>query len=362
MKGSYNGKLQIELFGSSHGEKIGARVFGLPMGMPIDAELIRERAERRRPGGPWVSSRREADQTVWTKGVENGVITGDCVEFEIANTDARPGDYIPEIFRPSHGDYTHFRKYGTLPTGGGDYSGRMTAPLVVIGALCETALRYRYGFEPTVGSLIRNIGPIPFADSGETPTAERLKRLRSELIPTENEEDRKRAEALLSSLCASLDSVGGSFTVWILAGEGKMLPVGLGEPFFDSFESRLSSLLFSIPGVKGVSFGDADSMITGFGSEMNDPFAISEGHVVTTSNHSGGLQGGLTNGMPVYFTVKCKPTPSIGIVQKSVNRNEEETELQLNGRHDPCFMLRAIPAAEAVTWITLYEFTEALND
>ncbi|MFZ5974240.1 MAG: chorismate synthase [Bacillota bacterium] len=350
MSGTWGSRLRLSIFGESHGEAIGMVVDGLPPGMAVDTALIEEDMARRAPGQSWMSTpRREPDKVRIVSGVYNGRTTGTPICGVIENTNVRSSDYsrFADIARPGHADYTGFVRYkGYNDTrGGGHFSGRLTAPVVFAGAL---ARMYLLDKGVTVGARIARLGGVDDVPV-ETIGKELLQKLRKSAFPTCDE---ARAEAMQERILmaqAEADSVGG-FIECMATG----LPPGWGDPFFDSLESRIAMLLFSVPAVKGVEFGAGFAIADMRGSEANDAFIVQDGDIVTRSNNNGGILGGISSGMPIVVRVAIKPTPSIGKKQKTVNmREKSETEIEIAGRHDPCILPRAVPVIEAAVLIAL---------
>lgn len=350
MSGTWGNRLRLSIFGESHGQAIGMVVDGLPPGLIVDESLIAEDMARRAPGLSWMTTpRREPDRVRILSGVYDGRTTGTPVCGIIENTNVKSSDYsrFADIARPGHADYTGFVKYKGYndPRGGGHFSGRLTAPVVFAGALARGYLSDK---GVTVGARIARLGGVDDATMGKIDT-ELLQTLRESAFPTL---DALRAGAMqrkIRDAQAESDSVGGIIECIAIG-----LPAGWGDPFFDSLESRISSLLFSIPAVKGVEFGDGFAIADLRGSEGNDAFAVKDGDIVTRSNRNGGILGGISSGMPVVVRAAIKPTPSIGKKQKTVHMREKtETEIEVAGRHDPCILPRAVPVIEAAVMIAL---------
>ena len=353
MSDSYGKNLTVTVFGESHGAGIGVVVDGLRPGIAVsEAEIARQMA-RRAPGGHLGTTRREADRVEILSGVFNGYTCGTSVCGLIRNQNAQSSDYeqLALLPRPSHADYPAHVKYRGFEDyrGGGHFSGRLTAPLVFAGALCRMALADR-GI--AVGSHILQLHSLterPFAadDLGE----ERLADLSAEALPLLEPANRPQLEACIEQACAEGDSVGGVVETAVTG-----LPAGLGDPLFDSMESRLAQILFSVPAVKGLSFGSGFALAGMKGSEANDAYELRDDRIVTATNHNGGILGGITNGMPVVFRTVLKPTPSIAKPQRTVNLTEgREETLRITGRHDPCIIPRAIPVLEACAMIAVYD-------
>ncbi len=351
MSAVFGEHLRLTVFGQSHGEAVGAVLDGFPAGMAIDMDAVEKQLRRRAPGRSALSTaRREEDRPEIVSGVLNGVTTGQPLCVLIRNEDARPGDYgdAVDLLRPGHADYTgHVRYHGFEDArGGGSFSGRLTAPLVFAGALCRQFLASR---GVAVRSHISRLGdltddPIGGAEGG-------LSFLEDMPLPVLRGGLAEEMETAIREAAEAGDSLGGAVTCRV---DG--LPAGLGAPFFDSAESVLSRLLFSIPGVKGVAFGDGFAFASGRGSGMNDAFCLRDGGIGTVTNHSGGINGGVTNGMPLLFTCAVRPTPSIAKEQRTVSlQRMEETVLSVRGRHDPCILPRVCPVIEAMAAIGLTE-------
>ena len=353
MSATFGRNLRMTIFGESHGKGIGLVLDGVPPGTPLDEGFIKEEMARRAPGQNQMSTQRqEKDAFTVESGVFEGKATGTPLCVLIPNSDRHSKDYrlLKDVMRPGHADYAGKIRYKGFNDyrGGGHFSGRLTAPLVFTGALAKTVLAKK-GI--VVGSHIARIGQITdglFNPLGET--AERLLDLRKHTLPVLDGSKAPLMEAEILSAREQQDSVGGVIEVMATG-----LPAGIGDPFFDSLESRLSHVLFSVPAVKGVEFGAGFAIAAMKGSEANDPMTFECGKVKTTRNNNGGITGGISTGMPVLFRVAVKPTPSIGQPQQTVNVTESKnTVLEIIGRHDPCIVPRAVPVVEAVTaWVLL---------
>lgn len=342
----------VDIFGESHGEMIGAVLSSLPSGVPIDMDAIQAFMDRRKAGSEaWSTKRHEPDKPHIVSGLYGGRTTGTPLCMIIENTDTRSKDYDEGLNRPGHADYTGSVRYGGFndPRGGGHFSGRLTAPLVFAGAVAQQILS-RHGIY--AATHIRCIADVederfnPVFVSAEL--ADTLKAMRFPLINTAKQAD---MEQRVIAAAKEKDSVGGVIECAICG-----VPAGLGSPMMHSVESRLASLLFSIPAVKGVSFGEGFGFAARRGSEAGDAYEKSGDHIVTTTNHNGGILGGITSGMPVVFSVAVKPTPSIGKPQRTVNLKTHEFEtLETHGRHDPCIVPRAIAVVEAAANICMLD-------
>ena len=339
MKSAIGQCIQLSVFGESHGEAIGVVIQGFPSGIPIDEKRIEKQMDLRKARGKISTQRKESDIPVFLSGVFEGVTTGTPLCIMIRNENTRSRDYtkMKDIPRPSHADYTAQVKYQGYQDyrGGGHFSGRLTAALTAAGALFLTLLESKGIFVGTHVQQIGNVKDDPFSDQEEI-----LKQQICSLscpLACLNRQKAEEMEQVILQASAQQDSVGG-----ILESAVVGLPAGVGEPMFDSIESRLSHLLFSIGAVKGVEFGDGFALAEMLGSQARDEFIMDRGEIRTSTNHNGGINGGISNGMPLRIRTVIKPTPSIYQMQHSVNmKTKEETELQIQGRHDPAIIHRA---------------------
>ncbi len=345
-------RIKLTIFGESHGPSIGVVIDGLPAGLKLDWDLIEREMKRRAPGqNPLATHRKESDAVSVESGLFEGRTTGMALCARIPNSNQHSKDYslLKEVMRPGHGDFPGYVKFHGCNDyrGGGSFSGRLTAPLVFAGAVAKQLLAQ---IGVTVGAHIASLAGItdrPFSPLGETP--ETLTHLGDNYLALLDESKREPMEQAIAAARADKDSVGGTIACMAVG-----VPVGWGEPYFDSVESRLSHALFSIPAIKGVAFGDGFALAGMRGSEANDPMVLEGGEVRCLTNHNGGVLGGISNGMPISFQVVVKPTPSISKPQQTVNVvRQEETTLEVHGRHDPCIVPRALPVVEAVTAWTL---------
>ena len=334
--------LRLELFGASHESMIGMTLSGFPAGESVDFDALSAFLSRRAPGkNEWSSARSESDTVDFRTGFTDNLSDGTPVTAVIPNTDTRSSDYLAfsSIPRPGHADYAAWVKTGSIPAGGGAYSGRMTAAFCVAGGICLQFLNRR-GI--TVLSRISEIGGI--ADEGELAEDSR-----PGVFPTLSEKKGEEMKAAIAAARAEGDSLGGVSECAVFG-----LPAGLGGPLFEGLEGRIAALLYAIPAVKGVEFGRGFGSARLRGSENNDPFVLRGGRVETSTNNCGGLLGGVTDGMPLVFRAAFKPTPSISKTQNSVDlKNMTETEIAVPGRHDPCIVPRATVCLEAAAAIAL---------
>ena len=348
MKNVYGNAITLTLFGESHGEMIGAVLDGIAPGIAIDYEYIDKKLAMRRPSGKISTARVEADKYNIVSGVYNGYTTGTPLTILIENTNTKSSDYceLKDKPRPGHADYTAGVKYHGYqdPRGGGHFSGRITAALVAVGAILSSALS-RKGI--AIGTHIASIGAVN--DRGFDDLSDDITLLEDRLFPVLSEKSAEEMRALIESVASEGDSIGGILETAIIG-----MPAGVGEPWFDSVESRLSHIVFSVPGIKGVEFGDGFALTNMRGSEANDAFTIEDGRVTTKTNRNGGINGGITNGMPIIMRSAVKPTPSIFKEQETVNLREMTNDtLYLKGRHDPCIVHRARAVIDAVVAIAI---------
>lgn len=347
MAATYKNNIELTIFGESHGKAIGIVIGNLPSGIFIDEKEIQRDMKRRVPGQNQMSTaRKEADQVEIISGIQDGITTGAPLTGIIYNSDQHSKDYslLKTNMRPGHSDYPAYIKYNGFNDvrGGGHFSGRITAPIVFAGSIAKQILKQK-GIK--IGAHILSIGEIQDESFDVNVNDELLDELLEKPYPTLNTEIFDQMEEKILKAKENLNSVGGKVECVALH-----VPAGIGEPFFDSLESHLSSLMFSIPAVKSVSFGDGANIDTMLGSEANDEYYYDEnGNVKTTSNHNGGIIGGISNGMPITVTVTFKPTPSIAKMQHTINvETKENVELEIKGRHDPCIVQRAVVVVEAM--------------
>ncbi len=348
MKSVFGSNLTLSLFGESHGPAIGAVLDGLAPGIPLDLDGIRLRLDQRRGEAALSTARREADEFELVSGFFNGRTTGAPLTILIRNADTHSGDYrqLQALMRPSHADYTAQCKYHGYQDyrGGGHFSGRITAPVVAAGAICRQILE---SHGAVIGSHLLRCGGVedlPFPEQ-EDALRQALRQCSASAFPVLDPDAGERMRRRIAGAKEALDSVGGVIETAVAG-----LPAGLGEPWFWSVESVLSHLLFSVPAVKGVEFGAGFAIAEMAGSEANDPFYYDEnGTVRTRTNRSGGIQGGITNGMPLILRTAIKPTPSIFRPQQTVDLAAgQNATLALKGRHDPAIVHRARAVVDAV--------------
>ena len=355
MSSEFGKNLRVSVFGESHGPAIGVVVNGFPSGESVDPEELGRFLARRAPGNSKLTTaRKEADLPEFLSGIRDNVLTGSPFAALIRNTNQRSGDYkgFEDTPRPSHADFTAAVKWNGAADmrGGGHFSGRLTAPLCVAGGIALQILAKKGIF---VGAHLSAVGSIPDEPFPLRPTPELLKGIAEKDFPVIDAGQGGIMQDAIRNAAAEGDSIGAAIECAAIG-----LPAGLGDPMFDSVESLLAAALFGIPGVKGVSFGSGFGCVGMLGSEHNDPFVIEDGAVRTASNNSGGIQGGITNGMPLLLQVAMKPTASIAKTQRTVSLSGmNETEIAIHGRHDPCIAIRAVPVVEAVTALVLLDLT-----
>ncbi|WP_298016944.1 chorismate synthase [uncultured Dysosmobacter sp.] len=353
MSSEFGKLLKVSVFGQSHGRAIGVNMDGLPAGEPIDLEELNAFLDRRKPGkSPLSTARREADMPIFLSGLENGVTCGSPLCAIIENGDQHSSDYqnLADHPRPSHADYTAQVKWGGHADmrGGGHFSGRLTAPLCIAGGIAKQILARRGVY---VGAHLAAVGTEDDDAFPLRPTKELFDAVAAKTFPVLNDQAGARMQALILAAREAQDSVGG-----IIECAATGLPAGLGDPMFDGIENRLAAALFGVPAVKGVEFGLGFGSSRLHGSENNDPFTVENGAIVTASNRSGGILGGITTGMPLTLRAAIKPTPSISRPQRTVSLSAmEPAELVIHGRHDPCIAHRAVPVIEAVTAVVLLD-------
>ena len=354
MKNTFGSAVTLTLFGESHGEWMGAVLDGVAPGLPVDENRIRSQLTLRRPQDETSTARREADAFSIVSGVYGGKTCGTPICLLIPNRAQNSADYqaLRNIARPGHGDYAQQQKYHGFQDarGGGHGSGRITAPIVAAAGLLLPALEQK---QICIRSHILRCGGISDRrfSAREAELREEMQRLKEQPFPVLEEEARSAMRAEILRAGAEKDSVGGVLETAICG-----LPAGLGEPWFDSVEGMLAHGLYSIPAVKGVSFGDGFALAERRGSESNDSFFAQHGVICTETNHNGGINGGITNGMPILIQTAIKPTPSIGLPQQTVDfETGEPTVLELRGRHDPCIVHRAAVVADSIAALTVFD-------
>lgn len=348
MKNTFGNSVAVTLFGESHGEYIGAVIDGLAPGIEINNEYIANMLTLRRPDGKISTPRKENDEFKIVSGVLNGRATGTPLTILIPNENVKSDDYsqMRTVARPSHADYTAECKYHGYQDsrGGGHFSGRITAALVAAGAICKYALEQKNIF---IGTHVKKCAGVSDREFGDLFLDIRNLNQKKFAVLDESIEDKMRGAIL--DAAAEGDSVGG-----VLETAVNVMPSGVGEPWFDTLESMLSHMMFSIPAVKGIEFGKGFALADMRGSEANDPMRLNGDKIYTVTNNNGGINGGITNGMPIVFRTVIKPTPTIFKSQDTVDyKAMAETTLEAKGRHDPAIVHRARIVQDAATAIVL---------
>lgn len=345
--------ITVEIFGESHAAAIGMTLDGIPAGEQIDMDTLLAFMQRRAPGrNAFSTARHEDDIPEFLCGLYENVTTGAPITAIIRNKDTRSGDYanLQDLPRPSHADYTASVRYGGKNDvrGGGHFSGRLTAPLCTAGGIALQILARR-GIE--IGAHLAKVAGVSDTPFDPLNPKARLHEAGRKAFPVLSDEAGAAMQSEIQAAKKDGDSVGGVIECAVVG-----VPAGRGNPMFDGVENRLAAALFGIPAVRGVEFGSGFAAADMLGSAHNDSFASQNGKIVTTTNHSGGIQGGITNGMPILFRIAIKPTPSIYKEQQTVNlRTGENAILQIHGRHDPCIAVRAVPVTEAVAALCILD-------
>jgi chorismate synthase len=347
MSGSSFGSLfKVTVFGESHGEMIGMVIDGCPAGLVLDMDEVQRELDRRKPGQSKITTqRKEADTARIVSGVFEGKTTGTPIAGLIENADQRSKDYshIENSFRPSHADFTYQEKYGHRDhRGGGRSSARETAARVMAGSIAKQLLR-NYGIE--IYAYVSQVGSIKMPE-GKVD----YKEVESNIVRCPDDVTAKKMIALIEEVKSQGDTIGGVVSCVI-----KGCPVGLGEPVFDKLHADLGKAMLSINAVKGFEYGSGFKGVELRGSQHNDAFENKNNKVITKTNHSGGIQGGISNGMDIEFRVGFKPVATIMKPQESVNKNGDAVTVEGKGRHDPCVVPRAVPIVEAMAALTLVD-------
>ena len=357
MSTTYGKNLKLSIFGGSHDEKIYMTLDGIPAGHKIDMESLLALMARRAPGqNRFSTQRKEPDTPVFTSGLdENYITTGERIECAIFNTNQRSKDYssLLDIPRPSHADYAARMKYGEAVDlrGGGHFSGRLTSLMCVAGGIAMQILKEK-GI--TVASHVYSIGDVGDEKFDPINPAPQMISLAGKEFPTISEEAAEKMMSVIDAARLDLDSVGGVVETAIIG-----LPAGCGEHIFDGVEGRISSFVFGIPAVKGIEFGLGFGSAALLGSQNNDEFYTDGKDVFTSTNNCGGILGGMTNGMPIIFRAAMKPTPSIAKEQNSVSLSKmENVKLKIEGRHDPCVVIRAVPVFESAAAVAILDILQ----
>ncbi len=352
MKNTFGNNITITLFGESHGPAIGVVMDGVPSGVKIDYELMSKMMNQRKAQGTISTGRQEDDIPEILSGVKNGYTEGTPIALAIQNKNVHSSDYnaLENIARPSHADYAGHMKYCGFEdaSGGGHFSGRLTAPLVAAGSICMSMLNQKGIY---IGTHIQKMMNIEDRKFNEDYLYDDIQICNQKLFSVLDDSKGEEMIALINQARNNQDSVGGILDTAIIG-----MDAGVGEPEFDSVESVLSHALFSIPACKGVMFGSGFALADMFGSQANDSFYMNNDKVTTKTNHNGGINGGITNGMPIRFQTVFKPTPSIAQLQNTVNfETKKNVEIEIQGRHDPAIIHRARVVVDAMCAISLVD-------
>lgn len=349
MASTFGTLFRVHTWGESHGGAVGVVVDGCPPRVPFRLEDVQAELDRRRPGqNRLVTQRKESDTVSVLSGVEGCLTLGTPILLMVRNEDARSRDYdeLKEKYRPSHADYTYDAKYGVRAvSGGGRSSARETIGRVAAAAIAKAVLRDRYGVE--VVAWVEKVHSLRATVNSDTVTTQDVE---ASLVRCPDAEASERMIALIEQIRKDGDSVGG-----VVACVARGCPPGWGEPVFDKLEADLAKALLSIPACKGFEIGSGFAGTDLKGSEHNDPFYPEEGRVRTRTNHSGGVQGGISNGEPILMRAAFKPTATILREQETVTNQGEPTTIRGRGRHDPCVLPRAVPIVEAMVALTLVD-------
>ena len=349
MRNIFGNVFTLSTFGESHGEAIGGVVDGMPAGVDIDLDFIQQELNRRRPGQSKITtSRQESDRVEILSGVFEGKSTGCPIGFIVRNSNQRSEDYenMRDVFRPSHADFTYFNKYGIRDhRGGGRSSARETISRCVGGALAKLALR-KLGIRIT--AYTSQVGDIVIDRDYSHYDFDEIER---NIVRCPDAEKAGRMVALIDQVKQEGDTIGGVISCVVQG-----CPIGLGEPAFDKLHAALGAAMMSINAVKGFEYGEGFDGVRARGSEQNDIFVSKDGTIHTLTNHSGGIQGGISNGNDIFFRLAFKPVATLLRPQPTVNAQGQETTLAVKGRHDPCVLPRAVPVVEAMAAMTILDF------
>ena len=345
MSSTFTGQhLRLSIFGQSHSEAVGMTLDGLPAGIPVDLDELQSFLNRRAPGrNDWSTPRREEDRPEFLCGLKDGFTCGAPLSAIIRNSNTRPKDYsqLKITPRPGHADYTAEVKYRGFQdySGGGHFSGRLTAPLCIAGGIVKQALKeLGIAVDARIKAIAGIVDASPFAAS-----------VAGKEFPVADDKIGEQMREAIAKARAEGDSVGGVVECVV-----RGLPAGIGDPMFDGLENQIARMVFAVPAVKGIEFGAGFAAAGLRGSENNDAFCVQDGRIETLTNNAGGILGGISTGMPVVFRAAIKPTPSIAKEQQSVNLNSmEPSALRIEGRHDPCIVPRAVPVIEAAAAIAI---------
>lgn len=356
MASSFGTFLRINIFGESHAKAIGMTIDGLPSGINVNYEKIEVAMSLRHGINSISAARKEEDKVEFICGVLNGKTTGSPLTFIIYNKDIQSASYYKGMVRPSHADLPAYVKYDGFNdfNGGGYFSGRLTACFIVLGVLCDEILEKR---NIKVGSRISSIHTVFDGEIDEKHILKSIENFKDSLFPVANPSIKEEMIKKIEEAKNNNDSVGGTVQSFISG-----LPIGLGEPYFDSLESSISHLMFSLGGVKGIEFGDGFALAKMYGSEANDQLEYDGDKIKYLSNHNGGINGGLSNGNVLTLKTAIKPTSSIGKPQKTINLETKENEIiEIKGRHDPCIVPRIVPVINSILSYVIVDMLMAME-
>jgi chorismate synthase len=349
MSNTFGKIFTLTSFGESHGVGIGGVIDGFPAGIPVDLDFIQQELNRRKPGQSKITTdRKEADQVEFLSGIFEGKSTGCPIAFLVRNTNQHSSDYdnLREVFRPSHADFTYTQKYGIRDhRGGGRSSARETIARCVGGALAKLALK-ELGI--SIQAYTSQVGTIALENDYKKYD---LNLIETNAVRCPDPQKAQEMEEYIAGVKAEGDTIGGIITCVV-----KGCPIGLGEPVFGKLQAALGHAMLTINAVKGFEYGEGFAGVTQRGSEQNDLFFNDKGQINTRTNHSGGIQGGISNGQDIYFRVAFKPVATLLQEQCTVNVKGEEAKVKARGRHDPCVLPRAVPIVEAMTAMTLLDY------
>lgn len=346
---SFGTLFKLTSFGESHGRAIGGIIEGCPAGLKIDVDFVQQELNRRKPSQSHITTqRKESDTVEFLSGIFEGISTGTPIGFIIKNEDAKSKDYahLKESYRPSHADFTYEQKYGVRDyRGGGRSSARETACRIVAGAIAKLFLKEK---NISVQAFVKQVGEIKLEKNFDELD---LSKTEKNEVRCPDEKTARQMITYIEEIKKQGNTVGGIIQCVI-----QNAPVGLGEPVFDKLHAVLGHAILSINAVKGFEIGSGFNTVHFKGSQHNDEFVSDKGKIVTKTNHSGGVQGGISNGMPIYFNVAFKPVATIMQTQKSLNKQGEEILLEAKGRHDPCVLPRAVPIVESMAALVIADF------
>ncbi|MBR6989266.1 MAG: chorismate synthase [Bacteroidaceae bacterium] len=349
MSNTFGKIFTLTSFGESHGVGIGGVIDGFPAGIPVDLDFIQQELNRRKPGQSKITTdRKEADQVEFLSGIFEGKSTGCPIAFLVRNTNQHSSDYdnLREVFRPSHADFTYTQKYGIRDhRGGGRSSARETIARCVGGALAKLALK-ELGI--SIQAYTSQVGTIALENDYKKYD---LNLIETNAVRCPDPQKAQEMEEYIAGVKAEGDTIGGIITCVV-----KGCPIGLGEPVFGKLQAALGHAMLTINAVKGFEYGEGFAGVTQRGSEQNDLFFNDKGQINTRTNHSGGIQGGISNGQDIYFRVAFKPVATLLQEQCTVNVNGGDAKVKARGRHDPCVLPRAVPIVEAMTAMTLLDY------